>query len=157
MDLCKDRGRRLFGHPLHPALVHFPVALLSISLLWDITGMMVNGPFWPRMSLWCIIAGLVTALPAAATGMSDYVLIGNKHPGLHTATTHMIVMFGALSFYTASLFFRLRITVSSRHAMLVPILLSLPGFVLILIGGWLGGELVLRYGIGTTAGRDDEE
>jgi uncharacterized membrane protein len=37
----------------------------------------------------------------------------------------------------------------------IPFLLSLVGVILILISGWLGGELVFRYGIGETRDREN--
>jgi uncharacterized membrane protein len=29
---------RIAGHPLHPALVHFPIALWSATWVWDVLG-----------------------------------------------------------------------------------------------------------------------
>ena len=54
----------LAGHPLHPVMIHFPVAALMALVASDI-GFLVSGdPFWLRASLW--LAG-VGAFGAAHT------------------------------------------------------------------------------------------
>ena len=139
---------RILDHPLHPPLTHFPISLLSISLLWDVIGIWKADPFWPRMALWCIIAGLAIAVPAVITGISEYILIPDTHKGLGTATLHMMVMFGALSLYTASMVLRFDTAVFPAYGKLISLVLSGLGLVLLLTGGWLGGELVFSHGIG---------
>ena len=148
MNNIRGRGLRILDHPLHPPLTHFPIALLSISLLWDVVGLWKTDPFWSRMALWCIIAGLTIAVPAVITGISEYVLIPGSHRGLKTAVLHMAVMFGALSSYAVSLVLRLTAHAFPEHGNLVPLVFSGIGFVLISAGGWLGGELVFSHGIG---------
>ncbi|MCL4468612.1 MAG: DUF2231 domain-containing protein [Deltaproteobacteria bacterium] len=148
MNDIRGRRLRLLDHPLHPPLTHFPISLLSVSLLWDVIGLWKADPFWSRMALWCIIAGLAIAVPAVITGISEYIHIPDSHRGLKTATLHMAVMFGALSSYAISMVLRFTAPASPAHSNLVPLVFSGLGLVLISAGGWLGGELVFSYGIG---------
>jgi len=61
---------RFAGHPLHPALVHFPIALWMAAVLWDLVGWWQSSdPLWWQMSYWCLALGLAAALPAIATGL----------------------------------------------------------------------------------------
>ncbi|MEX2104462.1 MAG: DUF2231 domain-containing protein [Bacilli bacterium] len=62
-------GSRLLSHPLHPIFTHFPMALLMISLLWDILGLWQGDPFWWSFSFWSITVGLIFAVLAMVTGL----------------------------------------------------------------------------------------
>ena len=57
------------GHPLHPMLIPFPIAFFVGTLVSDIVFAIDGDPFWARMSVYLICAGLVMAalgrLPAA--------------------------------------------------------------------------------------------
>src|SRR5207247_10754953 len=73
------RGARFAGHPLHPAVVHFPVALWSVSLVWDALAAWTGAATWWHAGFWCLVAGLVMALPAAATGLMEFITIEDAH------------------------------------------------------------------------------
>ena len=40
------KGGRVAGHPVHPALVHFPVALWSVTWVWDVLGAYTGAAAW---------------------------------------------------------------------------------------------------------------
>ncbi|WHZ04306.1 hypothetical protein QNH48_06670 [Neobacillus sp. YX16] len=43
----KKRGKlRVFGHPVHPVITHFPMALLPVSLFGDLIGVWTDASFW---------------------------------------------------------------------------------------------------------------
>ncbi|GAA5829823.1 hypothetical protein JCM11251_007896 [Rhodosporidiobolus azoricus] len=75
---------RSFGHPLHPATVHFPIGFLSLSLGLDalqIAPTLSSGLTWLKilpptaalntLSHYTGAAGLLFSLPALATGLSE--------------------------------------------------------------------------------------
>ena len=138
------RGLRLMGHPLHPALVHFPVALWTASLAADGAALAMGAAFWGPAAWWCLAAGLAAAALAAVAGFVDYSLLPPKHPGFRAATAHMLTMsFSAMCFLVSAL---LRGGPGSA-AGLGAVICSGLGFLALLAGGWLGGTLVYRFGV----------
>lgn len=58
----------LAKHPLHPALIPFPIAFLTGALVTDIVYSATLTDFWAQMSFWLIAGGLVTGALAAVLG-----------------------------------------------------------------------------------------
>jgi uncharacterized membrane protein len=140
------RGLTLFGHRLHPPLTDFPIALWSVSLLWDGVGLVSGDPFWIRCSFWSIAVGLLAALPTLAAGILDYVALPENRPAAErTAQLHMLAMLSATALFAGSLI--VRFSGVAYKPSPVALVLSALGFIVLLLGGWLGGELVFRHGI----------
>lgn len=145
------------GHPLHPPFTHFPVALWSISLLWDMVGIWRGEILWWQLSFWSIAAGLVMALPAAVTGFIEYVILPQERKAaLRTATRHMIVVMIAASAYAGSLILRGGPAIPANDMLLPSVGLAGLGFISLQIGGWLGGELVYKHRVGIAEKKDKE-
>lgn len=134
-------GWKLFGHPLHCQVVHFPLALLSVVLPCDLIGIWRQAPFWREAAFWAGAGGLLSMLPAVATGLAELIALPKGHPGQDTALKHMGVMLAAGTFYLLSLLTR-------GGGDLLPVGLAAAGQLILIAGGWLGGELVFRHRIG---------
>ncbi len=80
---------RLFGHPLHPMLVHLPIALWVLATACDGLTLVGVVQAWPLAWL-CLAVGLVAALPAMAAGLADYA--GLAESAVPTANRHMTLM-----------------------------------------------------------------
>jgi len=143
------KGARLFGHPVHPILTDFPIALWSTSLLGDIMGLWRGHTVYSQFAFWAIGLGLVIAVPAIVTGLIDYAAIPQGHPALRGAMWHMWIMLSAATAYACSLIARIGQSSSSGLSIAIAIGLSVLGLCLLLIGGWFGGEMVFRYGVGS--------
>ncbi|HET8926173.1 MAG TPA: DUF2231 domain-containing protein [Candidatus Acidoferrum sp.] len=141
------RGARLFGHPLHPMLTDLPIALWLISLLADLAALWQHRPIFRQFALWNIAIGLIASAPTIVAGLIDFAAIPPNHPALKAANWHMWIMLSAASAYGGSLIARL--TSSSTLSMGIAIGLSALGLGLLLVGGWFGGEMVFRYGLGS--------
>lgn len=139
---------RIAGHPIHPALVHFPVALWPTSLLGDVVGLWGGDPLWWQLSFWCLALGLIAALPAIAAGLLDYASLPNDHPALGTANAHLLIMSGATTVFLVSLLVRAGPAAAPPPSSMVALSFSLVGMALLLVGAWLGGALVYRHGVG---------
>jgi uncharacterized membrane protein len=138
------RGLRLLGHPLHPALVHFPVALWTASLAADGAALATGAAFWGQAAWWCLVAGLGAAALAATAGFVDYSLLPPKHAGFRTATAHMLAMSFSASLFLVSALLR---GGPGSAAGLGAVICSGLGFLALVAGGWLGGTLVYRFGV----------
>ncbi|MEX1031235.1 MAG: DUF2231 domain-containing protein [Paenibacillaceae bacterium] len=144
-----DRSK-LSAHPLHPLITHFPMALWTTSLLWDLLGLWREDPLWWSFSFWSIAVGLIIAFFAMVTGFIDYMKLPQGGPEEGVAMWHMVMVMTAAALYAGSLFFRFGTTTPSGIHLIMALVLSFLGFVSLLVGGWYGGELVYRYGVGRT-------
>ena len=137
-----------FGHPLHPALVHFPIGLFILSLVLDIASYLkVISNDLIRASLYAMAFGLVLGILAALTGLVDRADIRLDHPARKTSTIHMALNLTALGLFGINYFFRLR----QSNVEVIPLpylLLSVVGVGILLVSGYLGGTMVYDNGIG---------
>jgi nitrite reductase/ring-hydroxylating ferredoxin subunit/uncharacterized membrane protein len=137
-----------FKHPLHPALVHYPIGLFSLSVLSDILAFLQGGALWLYLAAFYtlgggVMMGLITAVP----GLSDWSEIRADHPGKKTATLHMGLNLAAVGLFLISLFIRWS-DIDQATAAGLPFLLSLTALLVIFFSGYLGGKLVYDQGIG---------
>ena len=141
------QGRPL-GHPLHPILNHFPVALFVISLLFDAATLLgYGGNTFLLAAFYTMILGVVMGVLAAVTGLADYVDIRADHPGKRNATLHMGLNLAMLVLYAVNLNLR-NGDLGAGSTPLLPFLLSLVGVGIIGVSGYLGGRLVYDDGVG---------
>ena len=63
---------KLFGHPIHPMLIPFPIVFFVTTFVIDLVYLANNDAGWARASVWLLGAGLVTALAAALAGFADF-------------------------------------------------------------------------------------
>jgi nitrite reductase/ring-hydroxylating ferredoxin subunit len=127
-----------FGHPIHPLLVTAPIGAFVAASALDLAG---EADAARRL----IGLGLVSAVPTAATGGSDWVYTtgAERRVGFVHAATNWL----ALGCYATS--WQLRRRGRDRAGAVV----ALAGGTLLSAGGWLGGHLVYARGVGidTTA------
>jgi len=141
------------GHPVHPMLIPFPLALWATSFAVDVLFYFMRHPTLLVISKFMIAAGCIGAVAAAIPGIIDWLAIKNGEVK-RAANWHARLNIAALVVFAISLFLRLgKYSELVGRKLTIPFLLSLVGVILITISGWLGGELVFRYGVGQK--RDD--
>ena len=121
------------GHPFHPLLVMAPLGCWSAAGLLDLLGER-------RAAQTLVGAGILTAVPAAATGLSDWS--DTTGAERRVGFVHMACNSAALLAYTRSWRQRRRGRHFSGAAW------SLAGAALSGAGGWLGGHLAYALGVG---------
>jgi uncharacterized membrane protein len=143
-----NKGLRIFGHPVHAIMASFPIALLGTSLIWDVIGMWRDdGPWW-SISFWNIALGLVIALVTATAGAIDYAAIKQSDQVMKVATTHMILMLCAVTTYGGSLLLRGGPGIPTPNHRVIIMAIEFIGLILLVVGGWFGGDLVFKFGVG---------
>lgn len=135
---------KLTQHPLHPALAHFPVAFWSAAVATDAAAVFTGDGSWWIWSHHALVAGLLAGTLALLAGATEAFLRPIPGPAQRTLILHLSYMLTAFSLFLASLALRKHSPPSS-----VAIALSAFGLVALLIGGWFGGSLVYRFGVGT--------
>ena len=136
------------GHPIHPMLIPFPIALWATSFGVDVLFYFLRHPTLLVISKFLLAAGCLGAVAAAIFGIIDWLGIKNGEVK-KVANWHARLNIAALVVFAISFFLRLgSYSDLVGRKLTIPFLLSLVGVVLITVSGWLGGELVFRYGVG---------
>lgn len=132
------------GHPIHPMLVPFPIALWIFSLASDFIYLFgFGGPVWKDIALYTIVAGIGGGLAAAVPGYLDYRAITEPLTA-KIAERHMIINVSLVLLFSINVLLRLS---TGPHA-IAPVVLSVVGVAGLAVSGWLGGELVYVKGVG---------
>ena len=145
---------KIMGHPIHPILIPFPLGLLSTSAVFDVVHLLTGNGKWSEISFWMIAAGIIGGLAAAVFGLIDWLAIPSgtraKAVGMwHGATNVLMVTLLMVTLFIASWLFRAD---APGDPEIVTIVLSFVAVGLASLGGFLGGELVVRLGVGVVEG-----
>ena len=131
------------GHPFHPILVPLPIGLWIFSLVSDLIYKFgFGGPIWNDVAFYTIGGGIVGALIAALPGFIDLTDLQNPKTK-SIAIWHMFINLLAVALYCVNFWLRMHRAPGDT----LPIALSVGGIVLIIISGWLGGEMVYVRGV----------
>jgi len=131
------------GHPFHPIIIPLPIGLWIFSIVSDFIFKLGWGsPVWNDVAFYTLAGGIIGALIAAVPGFID--LTGLTNPKTKTiAIWHMMINLLAVALYCVNFWLRTQRAPGDN----LPILLSAIGIGLIIISGWLGGELVYVRGV----------
>lgn len=151
---------------LHVALVHYPVALITLGVLLEV----LSALFWRKSNVrsaarWMIVLGIIAAVPTVTTGfyalrqtadpsaasgeLWETIVSNSRWDDAHweTLTSHVRMTLGATILLLMGIVVWIAATDSARRAM------YLLGLAILIIGAWLiaagaheGGELVFQYG-----------
>ena len=140
-------------YALHPAVVHFPIALLVLNLLLTLRHLRHPDPFVERAAYGALLLGWWGALAAIVTGTGAAALVwpveANVLPWLNS---HAVLGFAVLFVYGRALLRRRRQPdVLAGPGRRPYVLLLLLGTGLLLLDGWIGGHMVYRLGVGVDA------
>lgn len=135
----------IFGHPIHPMLIHFPMAALLGLVATDVAFIFTEDIFWARASLWLAGVGAFGGWLAGLVGLVDLVTVRGVRR-LVTAWCHAIVAVMLLSLAS----FNWLLRYSDPVDWLQPWGLTVSGLTALLIAGAgvLGGQLVYEHGVG---------
>lgn len=136
-------------HPLHPALVHFPIACWVLAFPCDLLARLQTDPHWAQRAYELIAAGVVLALPAMAAGLVEFGKLTDRPAATNTAYRHLALVSTAWLFYLASWALRFN---ASDTGTAIPrwgaVGLSGIGLITLTLGAWYGARLVYQHGIG---------
>ena len=66
---------KVFGHPVHPILIVFPLGLLATSVIFDVIYLVTDYAHMSDVAYWLIIAGILGGGVAAPFGLLDWLAI----------------------------------------------------------------------------------
>lgn len=141
---------KLFGHPIHPMLVVFPLGLLATSVLFDLMFLSTANLAFPSVSYYMIAVGVIGGLLAAIFGFIDWLALPNNSRAKNMGLWHGIGNFVIVVLFAVSWLLR------RDNTNLIPdglaLSLSIAGVGLALFTWWIGGELVYRLGVAVDPG-----
>lgn len=132
---------------LHPALVHFPIALLLSATALEAAAVLRKRERLGPAAYALLLAGVLSALPAAAAGLIAYFTLPGHSEGAHRRMLiHPALAGGAVLLYAiVAALRRNRRAEVPRAGHLV---ISLLAAGLLIATATLGGHLVYRDGLG---------
>jgi uncharacterized membrane protein len=138
---------QIAGHPFHPMLVTFPIAFFVGTFVCDIVYLAWDDAFWARVSFWLLVGGLVMAALAALAGFTDF--LGDRLVRMvRIAWYHMLGNVTAVVLSLISLYLRYRDGDTADYPTVFWI--SLVVVLILVVTGWLGGELVFKHRVGVS-------
>ena len=135
------------GHPIHPMLVPLPIGALSLALASDLAFAATGDRFFARASTFLLGAGIATGALAGAVGSIDFT--GREQVREHGESwMHAGGNIAALAVSAVNLAIRQ----GDQAKNVVPMGLALSALTgtMLVVTGWLGGELSYRHRIGVT-------
>jgi uncharacterized membrane protein len=147
---------KISDHPIHPALVAFPIVFYVSTVAALLAHAATGDPFWYRAALTTNIAGVVMAVVAAIPGAIDlFAGIPLRSQARATGHLHASLQIAALALFTVSavmLWNRWfdRDLVGGKVVIdgLAPLVVAILGLAATMIGGGLGWKLVQTYHVG---------
>ena len=135
--------RSAYLHPLHPVLAHFPLAFWIGASVADLIALRTQSAAWWTVSHHAVAAGVIMGALALLAGLLELWLRKLPSEARRWAMVHASLMVTALLIFMVSLSWR-----TSVPAPASAVTLSLVGCALVLAGGYCGGTLVYRFGVG---------
>lgn len=135
----------LGSHPIHPMLIHFPVAALIGLIAADGAYIATEDFFWARMGLWLSGVGAFGGWISGLVGLVDLVTVARIRR-LITAWCHATLAVMLLSL--ASFNWLLRLSGAGEHVWPWGLYVSLLTGALIAVTSYLGGQLVYERAVG---------
>jgi len=136
------------GHPLHPIVVHVPMAMWPGALIFDLLSKwQIGGNAMVRLSFYAIVFGLLASLLAVPAGVVDWSGIKKEKPAWKIGLYHMILNLLVALLFAINLGLRVQTFREATTIAGVPLLLSILGTALLIGSAYLGGMMTYTYGI----------
>jgi uncharacterized membrane protein len=137
---------------LHPLIVHFPIALITVGAICDAIGILGKRTFFQKMGYFLFSLGALSGIIAALTGENAAEVAQHingiaqdldQHNTLGTATAYLSI---------ALVIGRTHFTLKKKFGGVIChiyLFFALMTVALVSASGYTGGHLVYRYGAGT--------
>jgi uncharacterized membrane protein len=152
---------RIAGHPIHPMLIAFPIALYVTTVVTLLVHTATGDAFWYRAALWSNIAGVAMATIAAIPGLIDLLSLPSRSRARATGFRHAAFNVLSLTLFAISAVMLYRnagstlVPTSGPFDASAPLALSILGVVSTIAAGWLGWTLVQVHHVGIGPERSD--
>ena len=132
----------VFGHPIHPMLIPFPIAFFVSTFVCDLVYWATRNDIWATAAIWLLGAGIIMAGLAAIAGLTDFIgdrrirhISDSWHHGIGNVIAVLIAIY---SFYE-------RYRYGTSAVLPIGLIASLIVVCILLFTGWKGWEMVYRH------------
>jgi uncharacterized membrane protein len=137
---------KIFKHPLHVMLIHFPTALLPMDLVLSYLFYKTGNESFGAAAYYCLIGGVVLGLLSGVVGFIDLVNIKDRtvmaaalvHGGINLTA---VLIFSVFAYKEWNLY--PQIEMPSITIMTVKLI----SIIFIFVGNYLGGKLIFKHHI----------
>tara|TARA_Y100001970_G_C14225121_1_gene855166 strand:+ start:2316 stop:2732 length:417 start_codon:yes stop_codon:yes gene_type:complete len=130
---------------IHPLIIHFPIALLSTALLFDILASLLKIQDFKTVGLWCMITGTITCFLSNFTGLMIF-LTGGSLQDL-PKFTHAMLAWLVTVIFVVLIWLRIKLDIDFRYSRLKKILffcIYIVSVVILFYGSHLGAKAAER-------------
>jgi uncharacterized membrane protein len=128
-------------------LVALPIGLFVASFVFDLVNLWESRELWQTLAFYNMVGGLIGAGVAAIPGLIDYAQLKDEKV-LPLAHWHFGINVTLIGIYAANIWLR---TASGKAVSgdlnFIPFVISIIGQILLVVSGWLGGEMVYVHGV----------
>ena len=145
---------------IHPLLVHFPIALIFVIVVCDLIGMILRKESFVFTGTIVTVFAALGAGAAVLSGLIAEESVEESEQVESLIETHESLGFVYLGLILFLLIYRLALRKRlSGMTGWIAVIISVAAAVVVSIGGYIGGEMVYRYGTGVAAvqGASDSE
>lgn len=138
--------------PVHPAVVHYPIALVPVSVVADLLARVTGSASLRATGWWALLGAAVGAALTLVAGLADMSRVEIEDAAHERIHTHMKVGFVLFTLIAGLTVWRWLIYDEPRsgpgwgYLAAAAVVLALTIF-----QGWLGGELIYSDGVGVAA------
>ena len=144
--------------PVHPAIVHFPIALIIVAFFADLFGRRSARPSVRNFGFGCLILALGLGVVTLIAGYFDMIRLPLSSPAHDYVHLHMYTGLILAVILIALTFWRWRIFKSAtQHIRGSYFALGILLLAVTLFQGWYGGEMVFSQGVGVAAAEQGTE
>ncbi len=140
----------LLGHPIHQMLVAVPLGAFVTAVVLDVVTMFRPISELSITAFWSLVIGSIGAVLAAIFGLVDWTKIPKHTRAKRVGVFHALTNVAVLTLFVVAALLRVDRDYYFVSGSILAI--ELVAFALAGLGGWLGGELVDRMGIGVHEG-----
>ncbi len=136
---------------LHPMIVHFPIALLIVGFLAELTGLFVQKEFFSKTGFYLLILGTVGVITAYFTGQAAGNGISESGDLKRALESHENAAELTLWLMAAAAAVRIALVLMKKYSGVfkgIAFVLFLLGVLSVARTGYYGGELVYKHAAG---------
>jgi len=140
---------KIFGHPVHLMLIHFPAALFPMDFCCSLAGYILREISFTQASFYAMIGGATLGCAAIITGTFDLLNVLNEK----SAIVKKALLHGGINGTVVIIYIVLAFIAFKRYPQLEPdgiskIILKGALITFMILGNYLGGSLILKDKIG---------
>ena len=137
---------KLFGHPIHVMLIHFPSALFPMDLVCSALFLYTGDSSFTTASFYAVAGGVGLGWLAIAMGAMDLIGVSERHPDvLKKALIHGLLNTTMVLVYTVFSYSAYKVYPALVPDSLSVVVLKAALVLTLVVGNFLGGSLILKH------------